>query len=69
MSDAENGPGRAGPSFKTGDVVQMTVNMDLKTVAYSVNDENLGVCHKNIADEVCPAVTLYKKGDQITLQA
>ncbi|ELR12614.1 BTB/POZ domain containing protein [Acanthamoeba castellanii str. Neff] len=58
-----------GPSFKTGDVVQMTVNMDLKTVAYSVNDENLGVCHKNIADEVCPAVTLYKKGDQITLQA
>ncbi len=47
----------------------MTVNMDLKTVGYSVNDEILGVCHKNIADEVCPAVTLYKKGDQITLQA
>jgi hypothetical protein len=45
----------------------MTVDMDKKTLSYSVNGENLGVCHKNIAAEVCPAVTLYKKGDQITL--
>ena len=45
----------------------MTVDMDKKTIAYALNGQDLGVCHKNIAAEVCPAVTLYKQGDQITL--
>ena len=56
-----------GNSFKTGDVVQMTVDMDAKTVAYAVNGKNLGVCHKGIVTEVCPAITLYHEGDQVTL--
>lgn len=59
---------RTGRPFKTGDVVQMTVNMDDKTISYALNGSDLGICHRNVkADEVCPAVTLYKQGDQVTL--
>lgn len=58
----------SGRSFSTGDVVQMTVDMDNKTISYAINGSDQGVCHRKIsADEVCPVVTLYKQGDQITL--
>lgn len=45
----------------------MTVDADKKTISFAVNGNALGICHRSIADEVCPVVTLYKKGDQITL--
>jgi len=45
-----------------------TVDMDKKTLSFAVNGKDLGVCHTGLPDEVCPAVTLYKKGDKVTLK-
>lgn len=59
--------GAYGGTYITGDKVKVTVDMDNHTLSFAVNGNDYGVCHRDIADEVCLAVTLYKAGDQVTL--
>jgi len=58
-----------GAAYTAGDKVVATVDMDKKTLSFAVNGKDLGVCHTGLADEVCPAVTLYKGGDKVTLRS
>lgn len=58
-----------GRSFTDSDKVQVTLNMDNKTLSFALNGQDYGACHSQLADEVAPAVTLYKSGDSVELQA
>jgi len=57
-----------GVSYKTGDIVTIVLDMDQKEVSFNLNGNEQGVAFKAInADEVCPVVTLYQTGDQVSV--
>jgi len=54
--------------YRTGDIVEMTIDMDNKTVSFKINDEpSLGVAFTGINSEVTVAVTTYDSNDQVSL--
>lgn len=66
-----------GEIFKQGDVLEVTLDCNAKTLAFSHNGEYLGVAATNLhavgvngAGEACkwyPALSLYNKDDQLTI--
>eukprot|EP00823_Brevimastigomonas_motovehiculus_P003228 TRINITY_DN194_c2_g1_i1.p1 TRINITY_DN194_c2_g1~~TRINITY_DN194_c2_g1_i1.p1 ORF type:complete len:513 (+),score=165.36 TRINITY_DN194_c2_g1_i1:23-1561(+) len=58
-----------GRAFMVGDTVEMTINMDDKTISYKINGEenSWGTAFTSIDAEVSPAVTLYNSGDEVQL--
>lgn len=64
-----------GEIFKQGDIIQVTLDCDAKTLAFNRNGENLGIAASNLkfngkTTASCrwyPAVSMYNKDDQITL--
>ncbi|TYZ60561.1 hypothetical protein PybrP1_006518 [[Pythium] brassicae (nom. inval.)] len=69
-----------GEIFKQGDVLQVTLDCNAKTLAFSHNGEYLGIAATNLhassgngtdsAGEACkwyPALSLYNKDDQLTI--
>ncbi|KAJ3446139.1 e3 ubiquitin-protein ligase trim [Anaeramoeba flamelloides] len=57
---------RFGKKCKTGDVITIIINMDTHTVSYKINDNNLGIAHKNVAKELVLAVGIWGINDQLT---
>lgn len=64
-----------GEIFKQGDIIQVTLDCDAKTLAFNRNGENLGIAASNLkfngkSAASCkwyPAVSMYNKDDQISL--
>jgi len=57
-----------GRSFSQGDVIEMTVNMNDKTISYKINDgQSFGQAFTGLSEEVAVAVTLYDESDQVSL--
>ncbi|KAL6074722.1 BTB/POZ domain-containing protein 9 [Balamuthia mandrillaris] len=56
-----------GTSFKTGSVVSIHLDMEKRTLSFSVDGTDHGICHRGLPSEVCPAVTLYRAGDKVSI--
>lgn len=57
-----------GRDCKSGDVVEMVLDFDKRTLGYIINGKDYGVADDNIEQTVYRAgVTLYKPDDKITL--
>ncbi|KAJ3442796.1 spry domain containing socs box protein [Anaeramoeba flamelloides] len=56
-----------GCSIETGDIVDVIVDTDAKTLSFRLNSEDLGVCQNNIPDNCLLSVDIFSTSDQITL--
>jgi len=56
-----------GPSYTSGDVIRVKLDMNAKTLAYEKNTKDLGIAHRSLPAKVWPAFSLFSKNDKITL--
>lgn len=56
-----------GELFVTGDMIVVTLNMDLGTLSFNLNGKDLGVAVEGMSGPLYPAFSLYNEDDQLTL--
>ena len=57
-----------GTCCQSGDIVEMILDLDERTVSYAINDKDYGIADHDIEQtEYRAGVTLYKNDDKITL--
>jgi alpha-tubulin suppressor-like RCC1 family protein len=56
-----------GELFRTGDTVTLTLDLNVGTLSFSINDRPLGVALEGLVGPLYPAFSLYNEEDQITV--
>lgn len=56
-----------GELFVTGDMIVVTLNLDLGTMTFTLNGKDLGIAVEGLSGSFFPAFSLYNEDDQITL--
>jgi hypothetical protein len=56
-----------GESFSSGDVIGVTLDLNVGTLSFSKNRKNMGVAFDKIFGELFPAVSFYNVGQEIEI--
>lgn len=56
-----------GELFVTGDMIVVTLNLDLGTMSFALNGKDLGIAMDGLSGSFYPAFSLYNEDDQVTL--
>jgi hypothetical protein len=57
-----------GASYDTGDVIEVTIDMDARTLSFAKNGESQGVAYENLPEEgVYPAIYIYRADDSVEI--